>query len=76
MFALLLTALVALVPGERLDYDVRLGPVSVGSLELAALGPDSIRGQSCLHLRGTLELSLRFVFRGRYVLDSRARADD
>jgi hypothetical protein len=72
----MLAALMALVPGERLDYDVRLGPMSVGSLELATLAPDTVQGESCRHFRATIDLSLRFVFRARYVLDAWSTSDD
>lgn len=71
-----LAALLALVPGERLDYDVRLGPVSVGRLELATLAPESLRGEPCRRFQATLEISLRFLFRGRYVLDAWATEDE
>ena len=76
MLAVFLVLVLGLTPGEQLDYEVRLGPVAVGSLELATLVPDSIRGEYCRHFRATLEVSLRFLFRGRYVLDSWATYDD
>lgn len=73
MFALLTIAVLALTPGERLDYDVRLGPVSVGSLELLTLPSDTARGDTCHCYRATMELALPLVFRARYVLESRVR---
>ncbi|HDR00476.1 MAG TPA: DUF3108 domain-containing protein [candidate division WOR-3 bacterium] len=76
MFAFLTIVLLALAPGERLDYDVRLGPVSVGRLELATLDPDTVRGDSGRRFRATIELALPLVFRARYVLDSWATPEE
>ena len=48
----------------------------VGGLELATCEPDTVRGEECRHFRATIELSVRFVFRARYVQDAWATFDD
>ena len=39
MLPILAALAIAVVPGERLDYGVRYGPVSIGTLTLMALEP-------------------------------------
>jgi len=64
--------------GERLDYDVRYGPVTIGALTLSVLAPDTVRGQECYHFRSELELSrsLSWLFWARYRMDSWCRESD
>lgn len=76
MNALLLAALLAVVPGERLSYEVRLGPLGLGTLVLAVLKPDTAGADTCTRFRADLELKLGFLFQGRYRLDSWSRQTD
>lgn len=78
MIALLLAFASALVPGERLVYDVKYGPVRLGSLELRTLAPESVGGEACHHFRADLEFtrSLSWVFAARYRLEAWCRAGD
>lgn len=66
------------VPGERLEYDMRYGPMAVGSLALEELAPDTLDSVPCRHFRATLELdaALAWFFRATYVLESWARDCD
>lgn len=74
---LLLTAfLVAFTPGERLDYDVRYGPLCLGRLSLSTLAPDTVRGESCYHFRAVLQARLSFLFSARYDIDAWCRVSD
>jgi hypothetical protein len=74
--AIALCVLFALVPGERLEYDVRLGPLRLGRLELSTLEPAVVLGESCRHFHADLDIRLGFLFRGRYRLDSWSRSED
>ncbi len=68
--------MLAFAPGERLTYDVKLGPMRLGSLELSTLAPDTVRGESCCRFQARMTVRLSFVFRGEYRLDAWARACD
>ncbi|MEO0108678.1 MAG: DUF3108 domain-containing protein, partial [candidate division WOR-3 bacterium] len=50
MTCLLLSLVVALPIGERLTYRVKYGPLSAGTLTLALVGIEELRGESCYHL--------------------------
>lgn len=76
MTAILLFVVAGLVPGERLEYDVKYGPFTLGELVLETLAPDSVQGEPCHHLRSTLGLRLGFVFRAEYEIESWSRARD
>ena len=76
MTALLLLMLCA--PGERLEYDLRYGPMAVGSLTLEEHAPDTLDSVPCRHYRADLavEMSLAWFFRATYRLESWAGASD
>lgn len=76
MPAIALCVLFALVPGERLEYDVRLGPLRLGGLRLETLEPAVVLGESCRHFHADLDIRLGFLFRGRYRFDSWSRSAD
>jgi hypothetical protein len=65
-------------PGERLTYDVRYGPVTLGRMELCALDPDTIDVETCYRFAANLETnrSLALVFDARYGLLSWVRPAD
>lgn len=77
MHCLLLVASLIGIAGERLDYDIRYGPVVLGSLELRELAAETIAGVECRHLHASLELSssLTWLFWARYELESWASGD-
>jgi hypothetical protein len=68
----------AVVPGERLSYDVRCGPIPVGTLTLEALAPDTVDSSACWHLRADLELrrSFSWLFWAEYRLETWCRVSD
>jgi hypothetical protein len=72
VLAIMLAALVSFAPGERLEYDLRYGPVALGSLTLQSLGRDTLGDLECDHFRADLELtrSLSWVFWAHYRLES------
>ncbi|UCG43703.1 MAG: DUF3108 domain-containing protein [candidate division WOR-3 bacterium] len=76
MVAVLLLLAAGLVPGERLEYDVKYGPFTLGQLVLETLAPDTIADAGCHHFRSTLGLNLGFVFKAEYEIESWARARD
>lgn len=78
MIALLLVISAAVAPGERLVYDVRYGPVRLGSLELRVLEPESLGGEACHHFRADLEFtrSLSWLFAAQYRLEAWCRTSD
>ncbi len=78
VIAVLALLLAAVTPGERLIYDVRYGPLAVGSLALEVMGRDTIDTVECWHLRADLELvrSLSWVFWANYRLESWCRTRD
>lgn len=47
-------------PGERLEYKVRLGPVTVGDGQLHVLGVEDVRGFPTYHLRLAWQASTMF----------------
>jgi hypothetical protein len=75
---LLVFLLLCWAPGEELEYDVRYGPLSLGTLELTVAEPESIGGTLCHHLRADLVLSRSFswLFSARYRLESWCRDSD
>jgi hypothetical protein len=72
--ALLLVA--GLVPGEKLEYDVKYGPFTLGQLVLETLDPDTVMDTPCYRFRSTLGLNLGFVFKAEYEIESWARVED
>lgn len=64
--------------GERLEYDVRYGPVIIGSLTLENLPPAVVSGEECHHFRADLELNRSFswLFWAQYRLESWCRRSD
>uniref|UniRef100_A0A7C4GH71 DUF3108 domain-containing protein n=1 Tax=candidate division WOR-3 bacterium TaxID=2052148 RepID=A0A7C4GH71_UNCW3 len=77
MVFLLLSTCLGFLPGERLEYDVRYGPVNLGTLELRALAPETIAGVECRHMQAELELTsaLTWLFWARYEFESWATPD-
>ncbi len=69
---------VAVFPGERLDYDVRYGPVALGRLTLETLEPETVSGTECYHFGAELELtrSISWLFWAEYRLESWCRTRD
>ncbi|MBM3330305.1 DUF3108 domain-containing protein [candidate division WOR-3 bacterium] len=78
MLAVLAALAVALVPGERLDYGLRYGPVSIGRLRLETLQPETLGTEECWHFRADLELTRSFswVFWANYRLETWCRTSD
>ncbi len=73
-----LLLLILCAPGERLEYDLRYGPMAVGSLTLEERAPDTLDGVPCRHYRADLEveMSLAWFFRATYRLESWSRVSD
>jgi hypothetical protein len=69
---------IAVVPGERLDYGLRYGPVSIGTLTLRTLEPETVGTEECWHFRADLELTRSFswLFWANYRLETWCRVSD
>jgi len=78
MLSILVALAVVVVPGERLDYGLRYGPVALGTLVLEALEPETVGTTECLHFRADLELTRSFswLFWANYRLESWCRVSD
>jgi len=78
MWCLLLALMAGFGPGERLEYDVRYGPIAIGSLTLSVLARDTVDGTECYHFRSGLELnpSLSWLFWAKYRMESWPRVSD
>jgi hypothetical protein len=78
MLSILAALAIAVVPGERLDYGLRYGPVSIGRLTLATLQPETIGTDECWHFRADLELTRSFswLFWANYRLETWCRVSD
>lgn len=76
MVAVLLLLVAGLAPGERLEYDVKFGPFTLGQLVLETLEPDTVMDAPCHHFRSTLGLDLGFVFKAEYEIESWSRIED
>jgi hypothetical protein len=50
-------------PGERMEYQVKLGALNVGSGEMAVRGIETIRGRQAYHVSMSIEGGVRFVAR-------------
>jgi hypothetical protein len=48
-------------PGERLEYQVKFGSISVGKAVLEVIGIDTVRGIPAMHIRLTVEGKMAFV---------------
>lgn len=55
--------------GERLVYDGRLGPLTLGDAEILVVGIDTVRGREALHVQFRLTTS-SFVFKLNDVMES------
>jgi hypothetical protein len=66
------------VPGERLDYALRYGPINLGTLVLETLEPETVGTTECWHFRADLELtrSISWLFWADYRLESWCRVSD
>jgi hypothetical protein len=69
---------IAFASGERLDYGLRYGPVSIGTLTLRTLQPETVGTDGCWHFRADLELTRSFswLFWANYRLETWCRASD
>jgi hypothetical protein len=78
MLSLVAALVIVVVPGERLDYSLRYGPVSIGTLTLAALQPETIGTDECWHFRASMELTRSFswLFWANYRLETWCRVSD
>jgi hypothetical protein len=78
MLSILTALLIAVVPGERLDYGLRYGPVSIGTLTLRTLQPETVGTDECRHFRAELELTRSFswLFWASYRLETWCRVSD
>ena len=78
MLAILAALTIAALPGERLDYSLRYGPVSIGTLTLRTLGPETLGTEECRHFRADLELTRSFswLFWANYRLETWCRVSD
>ncbi|MEO0081750.1 MAG: DUF3108 domain-containing protein, partial [candidate division WOR-3 bacterium] len=68
----------AFAPAETLRYEVRYGPLKLGTLELVTLSLDTVRAEPCYHFRGVLKSNptLSLVFEAEYVLETWCRVRD
>ncbi len=64
--------------GERLEYDIKYGPLTLGSMVLERLAPDTLDGVVCERLRARVEIdrALSMVFWANYDLASWCREGD
>ncbi len=78
MLPILVALAIAAVPGERLDYGLRYGPVSIGTLTLRTLQPETVGTDECWHFRADLELTRSFswFFWADYRLETWCRVSD
>jgi hypothetical protein len=78
MLSILAALTIAFVPGERLDYGLRYGPVSIGTLTLETLQPETIGTDECWHFRADLGLTRSFswLFWANYRLETWCRVSD
>ena len=78
MLSILAALAIAVVPGERLDYGLRYGPVALGTLVLRTLEPETVGTDACWHFRADLELTRSFswLFWANYRLESWCRVSD
>ncbi len=78
MLPILAALAIAVVPGERLDYGLRYGPVSIGTLVLETLEPETVGTDECWHFRADLELTRSFswLFWANYRLETWCRVSD
>jgi hypothetical protein len=78
MLSILAALAIAVVPGERLDYGLRYGPVSIGTLTLQTLQSETVGTDECSHFRAELELTRSFswLFWADYRLETWCRASD
>jgi hypothetical protein len=78
MLPILAALAIAVVPGERLDYGLRYGPVSIGTLTLRTLQPETVGASACWHFRADLELTRSFswLFWANYRLETWCRVSD
>ena len=78
MLSILAALVISAVPGERLDYGLRYGPVSIGTLTLRTLQPEMVGTDECRHFRADLELTRSFswLFWANYRLETWCRVSD
>lgn len=78
MLSILAALVIAAVPGERLDYGLRYGPVTIGTLVLETLEPETVGTDECWHFRADLELTRSFswLFWANYRLETWCRVSD
>ncbi len=78
MLPIIAALAIAVAPGERLDYGLRYGPVSIGTLTLQALQPETVGTDECWHFRADLELTRSFswLFWANYRLETWCRVSD
>ena len=78
MLSVLAALVMSVIPGERLDYCVRYGPVSLGTLVLTTLQPETVGTIECQHFRADLEFSRSFswFFWANYRLETWCRTSD
>ena len=55
-----LAAIVPFGPGERLEYQVKLGMIDIGKAHMEVVGVDSIRGEPAYHVQMAIRGSLLF----------------
>jgi hypothetical protein len=78
VLSILAALAIAVVPGERLDYGLRYGPVTIGTLVLETLEPETVGTDECWHFRADLELTRSFswLFWANYRLETWCRVSD
>ncbi len=78
MLSIVAALVIAAVPGERLDYGLRFGPLSIGTLVLETLEPETVGTEECWHFRADLELTRSFswLFWADYRLETWCRVSD
>ncbi|MEO0020240.1 MAG: DUF3108 domain-containing protein [candidate division WOR-3 bacterium] len=70
--------IISLAPQERLEYDIKYGPVVLGSMVLERLGPESLDGKRYERLRAEVEIDehLSWIFWAKYKFESWCDADN
>jgi len=78
VLSILAALAIAAIPGERLDYGLRYGPVTIGTLVLETLEPETVGTAECWHFRADLELTRSFswLFWANYRLETWCRVSD
>lgn len=78
MLNILLLLVTTIIPGEKLNYQIKYGPISIGTLELQTKENILWQGESCYHFTAHLESNPKYrkIFSIDDRLDSYVRISD